>query len=177
MADLPVTAFPAQTVVTGTPQLIGSEILAYLGSAEATTGAWPVTNTAIFIPWPLSSPFLAAKMYVLNGGTVSGNIDVGIYDSQGNLIVSKGSTAQSGTSAIQTFDITDTTLNPGLYYLAVAMDNTTGIINHWVPTAINARMSGVLMAASSFALPATVTYAALTQAFIPTISVTGQTAI
>jgi hypothetical protein len=57
-------------------------------------------------------------MLVLNGATASGNMDVGIYDYAGTRLVSSGSTAQSGTSAFQDFDITDTLLGPGIFYLA-----------------------------------------------------------
>lgn len=63
------------------------------------------------------------------GATSSGNIDVGIYDSQQNRIVSAGSTAMSATiNTVQEINIADTVLSPGEYFLAVACDNTTGTV-------------------------------------------------
>ncbi len=92
-------------------------------------------------------------------------------------MVSIGSTAHAGTSGIQSFDITDTTLNPGLYYLACALDNGTGIIDHFTHPALNLRTMGVLKMASAFPLPANATFAAMDQAYLPTICVTNQAAI
>jgi hypothetical protein len=150
----------------GTPEEIGWELFnmnSAITAYEVQTGAWPSANLAIFVPMPIASPFIATQMWVVNGATVSGNIDVGIYDIQGNRLVSIGSTAQAGTTSNQTFNITDTLLSPAVYYLAVALDNATGIVWHFAHPANNARMMG--------------TYAAMAQAYIPEVFVTGQTVI
>lgn len=180
MPDFPSqVVYPAQPGVMGGSDVLFREML-NMGTSltyEVQTGAWPVANLAIFIPLPIAAPFVATQMWVCNGGTVSGNIDVGIYTAEGALVVSKGSTAHAGTTQDQTFDITDTLLNPGLYYLAVALDNNVGIIWHTVHPANNARMMGVLQMGSAFALPATATFAAMAQVYIPEIFVTGQAVI
>jgi len=54
-----------------------------------------------------------------------GNVDVGIYDLSWNRLVSAGSTARSGASALQFADVTDTYLRPGRYYIAASNSGTT----------------------------------------------------
>ena len=122
------------------------------------SATYPTANLAIFYPVRVTRSFTAAQLFVLNGATASGNIDVGIYDSSGTRLVSSGSTAQSGTSAVQAFNIADTLLAAGWYYLAVAMDNTTGTllrstVNHFTAAA----SVGVGQQSSAFPLPATAT--------------------
>jgi hypothetical protein len=177
MTDFPAATFPAQPAIISTVSCLGPELVGIVGNVETITGAYPSANLAIFVPFQLSAPFLAAQMFVANGGTVSGNVDVGIYDTQGNRLVSKGSTAQSGTSALQPFDIADTWLQPGCYYMAVALDNATGIINHYVPGVTQSRQMGVLQAATSFPLPATVTFAAIASNYLPSIGIASQAVI
>lgn len=131
---------------------------------------WPSANLAIFVPFTVYEPITIVKMSIINGTAVSGNVDVGIYDGGGAKLVSSGSTAQAGTSVIQTFDITDTLLKPGLYYLALAISNTTGTVeSSGTLVAIDAEIIGVMQMASAFALPATATFAAFAQTSVPLI--------
>lgn len=83
-------------------------------------------NRAILVPFVLVADGIVEKITVANGTVVSGNVDVGIYNEAYTRLVSSGSTAQAGTSALQIFDITDTPLKAGRYYMAFCMDNTTG---------------------------------------------------
>lgn len=87
------------------------------------SGVWPAANRAIYMPFEVQDVCVAQQI----GFAVavqSGNLDVGIYDVAGNRIVSKGSTAV-GAAGIQAVDITDTTLGPGAYFLAMSVDNIT----------------------------------------------------
>jgi len=129
------------------------------GGASA---AWFSANAAVFFPFYVSEPWTARKMFVVNGATASGNLDLGIYDAAGNRLVSSGSTAQSGTSDLQLVDITDTVLQPRtLYYAALAMDGTTGTTLRFGAT-VNGKAMGLHQMASAFALPATATFATTT---------------
>lgn len=125
----------------------------------ATSATWPAANRALFYPFTLSEPVIAVKLFVLNGATASGNIDAGIYDRTGNRIVSTGSTAQSGTSVIQEFDITDTLFGPGTFYLALVMNNTTGTTFRQTTSSGSFASTGACQMASAFPLPATATFA------------------
>lgn len=96
------------------------------GSAmSATSSAWPTANIALIYPFKLCEWATAYQLLLHIGATTSGNVDIGIYDSQGNRIVSSGSTAAGTINVLQQFNITDTVLSPGDYYLAIGCDNTT----------------------------------------------------
>ncbi len=166
--------FNRQVICSASLESIGPDVV---GTGQGMTGlqAWPTANLAIFVPFLVFTPFLAKIIGVDNGATVSGNIDVGIYDGQQNRLVSTGSTAHAGTSTVQTFDITDTLLLPGIYYMAQAMDNTTGITHGPASTVPIGGACGVLQMASAFPLPDPATFAAHAVAFIPILSVYGRT--
>ncbi len=141
---------------------------------------WPAANEAIYIPFTVSVPFLAARMFIYNGATVNGNVDLGIYDVDGNTIITKGTTAQAGTSALQFLDITDTTLNPGVYYMGASMDlSGAGTATSFAVAPNNltiTRTAGVLSQSTAHPLPTTTaTFAAAQHAYIPVIGVTSRT--
>lgn len=139
--------------------------------AQPSSTAWPSANLAIFCPIHVGSPVLVKQLFVLNGATASGNIDVGLYASDGTRITSAGSTAQAGTSAIQAFNITDIQIGSGLYYIAVALDNNTGTVEGHtfaITAGANAlKTMGLAQQASAFALPATATLATITSNLLP----------
>lgn len=136
--------------------------LGQMAAAVPTASAvWSSANRAIFIPLHLPGPVLVKRLFVVNGTVASGNIDVGLYTAGLARIVSAGSTAQTGTSTLQFFDIADTPLSPGLVYLAVALDNTTGTTATTSVSGNAQRTGGVFQMASAFVLPSTATPAAL----------------
>lgn len=172
MPDFPLSPvlINATTIGTFSRQSIGLDLRGHAASTSTST-AWPSANLAIYIPVEIYQVVTIVKMAVNNGTAVSGNIDVGIYDVGGAKLVTKGSTAQAGTSAIQIFDITDTLLLPGLYYMAVALDNTTGTLAGWTVATQVAQSMGAFQQASAFALPtSSATFAAFAQTFMPMVT-------
>ncbi len=144
------------------------------------SAAWSgiAANTAVFIPFSVAKRITFTTLFIVNGATVSGNVDVGIYDSNGTLIVSKGSTAQAGASALQKFTVTSTTIGPGVYYLAVVFDNTTGTIYKTIiGQALRTKLTGMAQMASAFPLPATVTFATIGQDFVPMVGLSVRSSI
>jgi hypothetical protein len=137
------------------------------GSNSSGSATWPANNLAIYVPFTLWEPFTVAHLAWINGAAVSGNVDMGIYDEAGTRLTSTGATAQSGTNAIQTVGITDITLGPGLYYMAMSLSSAVGTIFRNAPTAYLSEMSGVYEEASAHPLPATATFAASAQTYIP----------
>lgn len=118
MSDWP--SYPRPNLPTVTPhstECLGGAMLRIAGSSTASSAA-SGANIATFYPWEVQAPLTVVKGFAMNGATAAGNTDVGIYDHEFNLIVSSGATAMSGTNAIQEFDITDTLINPGRYWLA-----------------------------------------------------------
>lgn len=174
MADWPqVQEHNRVTVCPASPECIGSELIA-ASQSGASGQVWPTANRAIFVPFRMLQPFIVVKLLVANGGTASGNLDLGVYDDQGNRLVSKGSTAQAGTSVVQALDTTDTLIGPGNYYLGCAMDGTVGTCEAYTPTLPIAQSMGVLSASTAFALPDPVTFVAAQDAFIPVIGLTAR---
>lgn len=119
-------------------------------------------NQAQLVPIVLRYPIEVVRLFCVNAATVSGNIDIGIYDAVGRRIVSTGSIAQSGVNSVQSAGVGPIILGPGLFYTALTADNTTGEFEAmqikaavWSTAGI-----GLLLAASAFPLPATVTFAA-----------------
>lgn len=141
----------------------------------ATSTAWPAANLAIFVPVRIPFPVTVFKMVVGAGATAAGNFDVGIYDSNGNKLVSSGATAK-GSSVEHIIDVTDTRIGPGVYYLAMSADGTNNYImltpSGTSPVPLQKiRLYGVLEATTSYVLPASVTFSAASSAVsVPAIS-------
>lgn len=169
---------PGNTIFSSSSCIGGELLLANGMPAASTSGAWPTANTALFMPMLVPRPFIFKQVGLFNGATVSGNVDMGIYDPAGIRLVSSGSVAQAGTNVTQTIDITDTPVNPGLYYLAIALNNGTGTTFRWTAVTNVWRAAGILAMASAFNLPATATYSAsLPAPYMPIMYATGASVV
>ena len=134
------------------------------------SAAWPSANRAVGYPFILPEPRTLLQMYVQNGATASGNLDMGVYRPDGTKLVSMGATAQSGTSAIQLLDVTDTVLPAHtLLYVWLAVDNTTATVVRWTAGANigQIRATGIVQMASAYPLPSTITPAAVSTSHLP----------
>lgn len=109
---------------------------------DGTTAAWPGAGFAAYLPILIPKAMTVKRLYARNGGTVSGNCDVGLFASapsayrggrlqsfpSGSPIISAGSTVQAGTSVWQEFNTTDKYIGAGIYWMGYSLDNTTGIV-------------------------------------------------
>lgn len=137
-------------------------------SGTPASAAWPAANLALYLPFVLPEPATVTALWLLNGATASGNIDIGVFDAAFAKLVSSGATAQSGTNAMQFFDVTDTLLPRGIVYLGVSLSSGTGTAfryNTGVPGLHSA--TGMVQQATAHPLPSTATPATLGQAFLP----------
>jgi len=89
------------------------------------TDTWVTNNKALFIPFRVETAMTAKRIGFMAGNASSGNIDIGIYDTDGNRLVSFGSFASSGSSRTQIKDITDTALTASTYYYAALVCSST----------------------------------------------------
>jgi hypothetical protein len=105
------------------------------------------------------------------GGGVgaTGNVDFGLYDEWGNRLTSSGAASKVSSAEI-IGNITDVQLLPGLYYMALAHDNT-GALMAITPSIINAKLSGVKYMGSAYTLPNPATFATVVDTYIPMVSV------
>lgn len=148
MQPNPVAPYTLSTVYSMSVQLANVS-----GSAT-----WLSANAGVFVPFRVSTPSVVKNLFCDNGTVASGNVDMGIYTMDGVRLVSAGSTAQAGTTALQIFNIDDTVLGRGTYYLGIALDNTTGTINRSNTLTRYLAPFGYIQKASVFPLPATITF-------------------
>lgn len=148
------------------------------GLVTPASSAWPAANRAVFVPFRIGQPMIVDRLFVWAGGTQAGtnNVDLGIYDAYETLIVSTGSqTYNGGVNVYNSFNITDTTIGPGLFYLACALDtNTDTTFRVAMPTAAVGQAMGVTQQASAFPLPRLATFASFASTLIPIIGLTGR---
>lgn len=158
MSDFPrASGVSPATIDTFSTWCVGLDQAAFAGAITApASAAWPAANRAIYVPFSLPFPYLLRKFFWCNGGTANGNVDCGIYSRAGTKICATGSTAQAGTSVVQSAapSIGATLLMPDSYYLALALSSGTGTIFQVAPAANEA---GIAFQATAFALPATFT--------------------
>jgi len=165
------------TISTDSPFSLGDRLAAHQEGAPVETNPWPSANLAIFVPFILPTSATVVKLFCRNGTTLSGNIDMGIYDEAGARKVSIGSTAQAALRWLQVFDIADTTLIGGRYYLTASMDNATGEVFQWFVIASYLRAWGCAQMAAAFPLPATATLATMTQTYLPFLGLSLRTLV
>jgi hypothetical protein len=139
------------------------------GIGASSTGTWPVANRAIYAAVHIRSTVTVYKMGLIVG-VQSGNLDVGIYSETGTRLVSSGSTAVAA-AGLQVVDIADTTLTPGLYYLALCIDNTTASVFRNAQTNISfQQVVGIRsQAVGAVTLPTTATFANHTSQYVPLV--------
>lgn len=150
---------PQPLVITPNDAVSLGVLIAAFAVAAPTSGAYVAVSRCMYYPFRLTSVFTSAVVFLMNGSVVSGHFDIGVYDSAGNRLASTGSTVQSGTSAIQSVALV-VTLQPGNYYLALSVDNTTAqVFSHGPATAAIGATFGIRSQASTFPLPTTATFA------------------
>jgi len=133
------------TINTYSPQCLGT-LATYEGLAGPASANWPTANQVYFVPFRMAASAIVTKMFWGNGAAVAGNYDAGIYDLDGNLLVSTGSQAQTGTTSTQVINVTDTALKRGVYYMALVGDTagTTSRIHSAGLTAMFGQAWGML---------------------------------
>lgn len=122
---LPFT--PDQRIITPAYPEFGAQCgLARIQAGATVTGSWITASKAFAIPFALSDDVVVTHLGWRNGSAAGSNHDIGIYRAVDlSLVVSTGSVAGSGSSVLQSVDITDTPLPRGQYYLAKVVDATT----------------------------------------------------
>lgn len=134
-------------------------------SAATNIGAGAIGNTFVHLySFRISAPFPITYFWWVNGGTINGNVDMGVYSESGQtLLVSTGSTAQSGTNALQTVAVSYT-LSPGRYYLAFATSSATATFARQNNSVASTRAAGfrqhTTTAGANVPLPSSLTFAA-----------------
>lgn len=135
---------------------------AVTGSASTPGAAtWESSNRAVYMPVIVPCVCVVRRVWWMNGATTgSATIEVGIYNQSaygpGSKIIS-GSATQGNASEVQFVDVTDTTLAPGVYWLAIMASTTTNTTLFRL--AVNTSQDGTrrMQQASANPLPSTAT--------------------
>ena len=166
---------------TGSFEAIGMALAngAHLANpAGAASAAIGTANLAIFVPLALQQSVTVKNVFTHNGGTVAGNVDVGLYSETGTRIFSIGATAQSGTSVPQVVSIPDQLILPGRYYMALAASNASATFMSWLPGTTSAgRLIGLYQSTSAMPLPVTATFAVFAKGVIPMFGLALETTV
>jgi hypothetical protein len=133
-----------------------------------TATGWPQANRAIYVSIIVSSLITVYQFATDNIATVAGTTDVGLYTLNGTRLVSSGAVTMTGANAVQVFDVTDTPITPGYYYMAMNHSEATATFRCTTPNAQILRICGVQMQdVGAAALPATATFAAMGSGYLP----------
>ena len=166
---------PAASLSTLHQASVGGGVAWIVGGPS--TAAWVTVNRAIYVPVRLGSPFRFAQFFWMNGTVVgTPDIDAGIYHANGSRIISTGLVTHAGSNLIQLANVTDTTLLPGLYYLAIVLNGASGLFRQSLGGA-RARILGVVEEGSASPLPAVMTPATATQQYMPFFGVTAMASV
>ncbi len=132
-------------------------------------GVWPAASRALYVPVQVQQTLTAYKMACWNGGTVTGgtNTSVGIYDVNGVQLV-EARAAAAGASQPQFFDIADTVLKPGNYFLGLSHDSGTTQFGRLALTAPGLQVCGMQQQAA-YPLPSPATFANPAAGYAPWI--------
>jgi hypothetical protein len=141
-----------------------------LGTSTSNSALWPATDLVIYVPVRVKQRVVAVKLWFGSGAVGTGNVQVGIYDQLGARQIATATTAKQAALDEQVIDITDTTIGPGLYYLALQCSNATDTFFGSPLSAPLPVTTGVRTQAVAFGLPATATWVVnQTHAFVPCV--------
>jgi hypothetical protein len=148
------------------------------GNAFNNTTGTVGANTAFYTQVQVNTTITAYQMAWINGATLSGTVDVGIYSDANVRLVSSAPQTQAGVSTVQAFDIADTVLTPGTYFLALASSSATATFRNSNINANVLRACGVYQQAglTSGTLPNPSVPATMGSATLPVLCVAFQSA-
>jgi hypothetical protein len=158
---------------TGSIESLGIQLSNLLPGNPASF-AWTTASNAIFVPFTLNLPVTVTRLFTLNGATVSGNIDMGVYTQDGARMSSFGATTQQANiNGPQFVTPTAFTIGAGRYYFGISIPNTAGTLFRTSVTVVRLQEMGVCNMAAAHPLPATATFATATATYLPWIGIEG----
>jgi hypothetical protein len=138
----------------------------FIGNNQDPSAASATTANNAFYNAVVVPEFVVLTGIRIVVGTASGNVDVGVYDANRKLLAHSGSTTCPASGA-NTINVAATYLMPGLYYLAIAVDNGTVTMTRSGASAI----AGNYSTTTSFPLPSTFTVGVATARNFTTLGI------
>ena len=170
----PMLARPGEVTITPWSEHSLGLALMRMGQTP-TSAAWLAAGLVIYVPFRVAGPMVVTKLMLGIGSPNAGALcDIGIYDPNGNLLVSAGSTVPSVSVAMQVVDVADTVLARGTYYLAAVTDTIATLTIYRASPAAGIPQSLGLLEQASVTLPLSTgaspaTFAKYTRASIPLV--------
>jgi hypothetical protein len=155
------------TQITSIGQSGSGPVLLNTAQTATTSATWPAANRILYIPVVVEEGASIFQFWTYNGSTAAGSIDVGIFNSSLAKVISSGAVSQSGTSTLQLFDVADTPITPGLYYLGLSETDNTSTFLRSSANFVALAAEGVLQEGGSGTLPATATPVAPASSYLP----------
>lgn len=177
--NLPIPPLPTITPFHVDSYGLGA-VVSGMANIDAASATYPSASIALFYPFVIAPNVSVSfdRMFTWNGAAISDSIDLGIYTPDGLRLRSVGLTAQSGSAnVLQIFTLSGALmLGPGPYYLAICMNGTTGTFFRRNPVATTLQAFGAAQVdltgeSTPGTLPATVTLAAMAQAYVPVFGI------
>jgi hypothetical protein len=160
-----------------TTTMLGARMRLFGSASIPVSAAWPVANTAILVPFTVTTPVTFAEIF-FQAGTSPGtaNFDLGVYRDDFTRIASLGATASVNTTdAILPVGggafAAPVTLGRGRYYIAMSAAAISITVRSNTPGNSLTRAFGCISMATAHPLPATVT-PAQASTVIPVIGLT-----
>lgn len=173
-------SYSPPAVLVGPPPIISSYGFLSVGpenlnvaSTAAASAVFPVAKRVVYVPVYLGQAMTLTKIWWLNGATVgTNNVDCGIYNAAAGLptskVIASGSTLSANANVVQSVDVADTFLAPGMYFLAITLDGTTATLYRTNPNLPFEKVFGMCQETTgSFGLPTTATPIATSTAYLP----------
>jgi hypothetical protein len=144
------------------------------GLMNHSSQAWALgANKILYIPVLLEQPMQVSEVWWLNGGTVSGNVDCGVYTDNGIRLGNAGTTAQAGPSTNQSVS-TNFLVPRGIVYMALAVSSATATFFALAAAGDPDWMGFMLEQSAAPPLPTTATFATTTAGYVPNFGFTGR---
>lgn len=142
------------------------------------SAVWPLADLVIYVPFWVYTPTAYANAFWYNGAGILGNVNVGVYSADGTLLASTGAQNQAleSINAIASAALA-VTLGVGQYYMAITESNAvTATFFRGVGSTNIAGLSFNLMgclqdANQTGGLPATASFAAMAQNYLPVFGI------
>jgi hypothetical protein len=147
------------------------------GAAPTTSTAWGTANLAWFLPFSLPWSYTVQRLFLANGATVNGNIDLGIYSLAGAKLASTGAVAQATVTEVQYVALgSPLVLAAGTYLFGISLSSATGTVSMSASvTPPFGRIMGMFQQATAHPLPTTATLAAWNSTGYPLVGITRTT--
>lgn len=175
VAIVPLIELALPSVISSYSRYFLGSVAPSLAIAAPASIAWSVNNRANLYEFAIPAVFTIRFLRWQVGAVSSGNYDMGIYDRNFALLRSLGSTPFPAINTSQILAITPLTLQPGAYYVAFVVDNTTAEVVGLPPlTTQNMQIAGIRGATGSLPLPTTISPGTTPNAVMQNLAIANQ---